>query len=86
MLERNVTLSGKYLEELSLQYKKQIDELQMSVRQSGEAIALASKHLQQDRLAITVLQNQVGELTLMVGGTNAKFKSMVLWVIYSFLE
>mgnify|MGYP001416201360 CR=1 FL=1 len=41
-LERNVSLSGGYLEQLSVQYKKQIEDLQLAVRQSGEALAAAS--------------------------------------------
>ena len=38
-LERNVTLSTGFLEELSLKYIKQIDELNSAVKVANEAIA-----------------------------------------------
>jgi hypothetical protein len=49
-LERNVSLSSGYLEELSVQYKKQIEDLQLSVRQASEALNAASKSRERDQV------------------------------------
>ena len=49
-LERNVSLSSGYLEELSVQYKKQIEDLQMSVRLASESLTMASKSRERDQV------------------------------------
>ena len=37
-LELNVSITGRYLEELSVQYKKQIEDLTLAVGQSKDAL------------------------------------------------
>ena len=59
-----MTLSSGYLEELSVRYKKQIDELQLSVRQSLESVGAANKARQQDRAEMVALNQQVLPLSL----------------------
>ena len=43
-LELNVSITGRYLEELSVQYKKQIEDLTLAVGQSKDAL-LTGKYL-----------------------------------------
>ena len=79
-LERNVSLSGGYLEQLSVQYKKQIEDLQLAVRQSGEALAAASKARELDRVQIGQLQEQIGQLTIVVEEVSNRMETMGTWV------
>ena len=62
-LERNVTISGGYLEELSVRYKKQIEDLQISVRQAHEAIAAAAVNREDDRKDLDELKADLRELS-----------------------
>ena len=48
ILEKNVNLSGGFLEELSVRYKKQIEDLQYAVEKSNEALSISSKYRQQE--------------------------------------
>ena len=80
-LERNVSLSGGYLEQLSVQYKKQIEDLQLAVRQSGEALAAASKARELDRTQISDLQEQIGQLKIVVEEVSSRLETMGTWVI-----
>ena len=84
-LERNVSLSGGYLEQLSVQYKKQIEDLQLAVRQSGEALAAASKARELDRTQMSELQEQIGQLKVVVEEVSTRMETMGNWVI-SFLD
>lgn len=79
-LERNVSLSGGYLEELSVQYKKQIEDLQLAVRQSGEALAAASRARENDRGQVKDLQDQIGQLKLVVEEVSTRMETMSTWV------
>jgi len=77
-LERNVTLSSGYLEELSVRYKKQIDELQLSVRQSVESLGAANKARQQDRAHMQTLTLQLADLASNVDKMAGKIQSVSL--------
>ena len=46
-LELNVSITGRYLEELSVQYKKQIEDLTLAVGQSKDAL-LTGKYLKKN--------------------------------------
>ena len=84
-LERNVSLSGGYLEQLSVQYKKQIEDLQLAVRQSGEALAAASQARELDRTQMSELQEQIGQLKIVVEEVSTRMETMGNWVInYNF--
>ena len=80
-LERNVSLSGGYLEQLSVQYKKQIEDLQLAVRQSGEALAAASQARELDRTQMSELQEQIGQLKIVVEEVSTRMETMGNWVI-----
>ena len=80
-LERNVSVSGEYLEHLSVQYKKQIEDLQMAVRQSGEALAEASKAREFNRDQVKNLTEQVGQLKIVVEEVSSRMEAMSTWVI-----
>ena len=77
-LERNVTLSSGYLEEMSVRYKKQIDELQVSVRQSVESMAAAAKARQADKAYMQAMAAQLAELTANVDKMAGKIQSVSL--------
>lgn len=49
-LEKNVNLSARFLDELSVRYKKQIEDLQLSVKTSNEALSASSQYREQERI------------------------------------
>lgn len=61
-LERNVTLSTGFLEELSLKYIKQIDELNTAVKMMSESISLLTRKEESCRARGTTLERQVENL------------------------
>ena len=73
-----MTLSSGYLEELSVRYKKQIDELQLSVRQSLESVGAANKARQQDRAEMVALNQQMADLASTVEKMSGKIQSVSL--------
>ena len=73
-----MTLSSGYLEELSIRYKKQIEDLQLSVRQSGEALAAANKVRQQERTHVQNLNQQLENLSNTVERMSIKIQSVTL--------
>ena len=79
-LERNVSLSSGYLEELSVQYKKQIEDLQLAVRQSGEALSAASKAREYDRNQGIDLKEEIGQLKVVVEEVSTRMETMSTWV------
>lgn len=79
-LERNVSLSSGYLEELSVQYKKQIEDLQLAVRQSGEALSAASKAREYDRNQVKDLKEEIGQLKVVVEEVSTRMETMSTWV------
>ena len=81
-LERNVTLSGTYLEELSVRYKKQIEDLQIAVRKSSDALSEASKLTQQEKRNVIGLQNEVANLTERVGNLTTYMEAMSVGAVY----
>ncbi len=76
-----MTLSSGYLEELSVRYKKQIEDLQLAVRQSGEALSLSSKAREQDRTKMNELKDQVANLSDIVGNLSTRLDTMSTWAI-----
>ncbi len=81
-LERNVTLSSGYLEELSVQYKKQIEDLQMSMRLASESLAQSTKTRERDQFAMKHLQNEVSNLSAVVANLTLQMDSLRTWVCY----
>lgn len=79
-LERNVSLSSGYLEELSVKYKKQIEDLQLAVRQSGEALVTITKARDQDEHEINELKEQIGQLKIVVEEVSSRMETMSTWV------
>ena len=80
-----MSLSGGYLEQLSVQYKKQIEDLQLAVRQSGEALAAASKAREDDRAHIVDLQEQIGQLKIVMEEVSTRMETMGTWVNFSLI-
>ena len=81
-LERNVNLSGGFLEELSVRYKKQIEDLQLAVKKSNEALSLSSKYRQQERIAVNQLSAEVSNLTERVTNLTANMEAISVGAIY----
>ena len=81
-LERNVTLSGAYLEELSVRYKKQIEDLQLAVKKSNEALSVASRFRQQERITVNVLYAEVSNLTERVTNLTNYMEAMSVGAVY----
>jgi hypothetical protein len=75
-----VSLSSGYLEELSVQYKKQIEDLQMSVRQASESLTQATKTRERDQFALRHLQNEVANLSAVVANLTIQMESLRTWV------
>ena len=73
-----MTLSSGYLEELSIRYKKQIEDLQLSVRQSGEALSAANKVRQQEQTHVQNLNQQLENLSNTVERMSIKIQSVTL--------
>ena len=84
-LERNVSIAGGYLEELSVQYKKQIEDLERKVRQSGEALTVSSKIRDQDRERQKILQDQIGQLKIVVEEVSTRMETMSTWVSKTYI-
>ena len=81
-MERNVTNSGEYLEALSVRYKKQIEDLQMAVKKSNEALAVSSKYRQQERIAVNLLSKEVANLTDRVSNLTTYMETMSVGAVY----
>lgn len=79
-LERNVTLSSGYLEELSVRYKKQIEDLQLSARQTNEALTLLTEARNKDRQEIDQLKEDLRKLTSTVTNINTTMETAAIWV------
>ena len=79
-LERNVTLSSGYLEELSVLYKKQIEDLQQSNRQTTEDIGTVNEARREDRKALDAIADKVEQLTEMTRALNSQQETMITWV------
>jgi len=62
-LEMNISLSGEYLGELSLRYRKQMDDMQKALNKSNAALAQYTKStdekLAQYRFEIEILQTEL---------------------------
>ncbi|XP_032530199.2 SUN domain-containing ossification factor isoform X2 [Danaus plexippus] len=69
-LERNMSLSGQYLEELSRRYKKQVEEMQRSFEktmlQVTEERRKSNEREQKYLEQMTVLQEQLSQVTLAI--------------------
>ena len=61
-LERNVSLSTGFLEELSLKYIKQIDELNSQLKVTGESIAVVQRREEACRMKGQLLERRLDEL------------------------
>ncbi|KAG6453989.1 SUN domain-containing ossification factor isoform X2 [Manduca sexta] len=65
-LERNMSLSGQYLEELSRRYKKQVEEMQKTfektVQQMSEERKKSNEREQKYLEQMTILQEQMGQM------------------------
>ena len=81
-LEKNVNLSGGFLEELSVRYKKQIEDLQYAVKKSNEALSLSSKYRQQERITVNLLSAEVANLTERVSNLTTHMEAMSVGAVY----
>ncbi len=79
-LETNVSLSSGYLETLSLTYKKQIEDLQQSYRQTTDEITAVKATRKKDAETIENLVHQVKDLTNIVRALSTQQETMVTWV------
>ena len=75
-------MSSGYLEELSVKYKKQIEDLQLAVRQSGEALAAASKAREYDKNQVKDLKEEIGQLKVVVEEVSTRMETMSAWVSF----
>ena len=82
ILEKNVNLSGGFLEELSVRYKKQIEDLQYAVEKSNEALSISSKYRQQERITVNLLSAEVANLTERVTNLTAHMEAMSVGAVY----
>ncbi|XP_039764649.1 uncharacterized protein LOC120637087 isoform X2 [Pararge aegeria] len=67
-LERNMSLSGQYLEELSRRYKKQVEEMQKSfektIQQMSEERRKSTEREQKYLEQMTLLQDKLAQMTI----------------------
>ncbi|XP_077463329.1 SUN domain-containing ossification factor isoform X5 [Stigmatopora argus] len=70
-LEMNMSLSGRYLEELSQRYRKQMEEMQRAFNKTiiklQNTSRIAEKQDQKQQDSIQALQSQLGNLTKLLG-------------------
>merc|ERR1711997_431280 len=78
-LEKNVSLSGEYLEKLSIRYKTQIEELQKSLKNSDEALKLDQLEQEKEKEVIKSLQHEIGNLHALVVTLEERMDSLDLW-------
>ena len=81
-LEKNVNLSGGFLEELSVRYKKQIEDLQLAVKKSNEALSISSKYRQQERITVNLLSAELANLTERVTNLTSHMEAMSVGAVY----
>ena len=79
-MERDVTLSSGYLEELSVRYKKQIEDIQLSAKQNSEAISQNIASSAEDRAEIREMRAQIKDLTAALTNMETKFETYAIWV------
>ncbi|KOB72083.1 Uncharacterized protein OBRU01_03412 [Operophtera brumata] len=69
-LERNMSLSGQYLEELSRRYKKQVEEMQKTfektVQQMSEERRKSNEREQKYIEQMSTMQEQMGHMTIVI--------------------
>ena len=78
-----MTLSSGYLEELSVLYKKQIEDLQQSNRQTTEDIAGIEVARKKEATSLESLARRVEELTDIARALNTQQETMVTWVSFA---
>lgn len=77
-----MTLSSGYLEQLSILYKKQIEDLQLSVRQANDALAAASSERKSSVAEVALLKAELGAVTSQVAEITSQLQTISAWVIY----
>ncbi len=75
-----MALSSGYLEELSVRYKKQIEDLQMSVRQANVALMEAADDRQQNRRDTAVLREKLDNISTIVEEVTSQLETISAWV------
>jgi methyl-accepting chemotaxis protein len=81
-LEKNVTLSSGYLEELSVRYKKQIEDLQQTARQTVDNLEMTSSLTLENKVEIEKLREEIGSVKEGVEEMMAMMESLGAWVIH----
>jgi len=73
-LERNMSLSGQYLEELSRRYKRQVDDMQKTLNRTMQTLNETLRRIttQEEHFQVTLvnLQGQINELNLSTHSLN----------------
>ena len=70
-----------------MQYKKQIEDLQMSMRQASESLTLLTKNREKDQFALRHLQNEVSNLSSVVVNLTVQMEALRTWVrMYNFTK
>ena len=75
-----MTLSSGYLEELSVRYRKQIEDLQLSTRQAHEALAAADKEREEGRKEVAELRDELGRVTEVLEEITSQLETISAWV------
>ena len=75
-----MTLSSGYLEELSVRYRKQIEDLQLSTRQAHEALAAADKEREEGRKEVAELRVELGRVTEVLEEITSQLETISAWV------
>ncbi len=77
-----MTLSTGYLEELSVRYRKQIEDLQLSSRQAHEALATAEKEREETKRRTEHLDKEVAALKESLAEISSQLETIGAWVSY----
>jgi len=80
-LELNVSITGRYLEELSVQYKKQIEDLTLAVGQSKDALLTVTKAREDDQVQLKNHQDQISQLKNVVEDVSTRMETMSTWAV-----
>lgn len=73
-------MSSGYLEELSVLYKKQIEDLQQSNRQTTEDIRSVETGSREDKKAMDSILDRVEQLAERTRELNTQQETMITWV------
>ncbi|XP_054742017.1 SUN domain-containing ossification factor isoform X2 [Anastrepha obliqua] len=81
-LERNMSLSGQYLEELSRRYKKQVEELQLTLTQTVQTVRTLEEHSRRQNELYQLLAQRNSQLKEELDDLSLQVHACIVVIIF----